>query len=155
MSGLGGAALRREDRAAAYRIVGELSDAHIDTLVRLYQSEWWSKGRREADVRKMLSNSDIVVGLVETRSDKLVGFARVITDRVYRGTIYDVIVAGDLRGNDLGKMLMDALTSHPDLKDIESLELHCLPDLEPFYAKWGFAPNVSGTNTLRRRRDYP
>jgi hypothetical protein len=49
-------------------------------------------------------------------------------------------------------MLMDAVISHPDLKDIESLELHCLPELETFYAKWGFAPNATGTNTLRRRR---
>ena len=145
-----GSALRRED-TDAYRMVGELSDAHIDTLVALYQNEWWSKGRTHDDVRKMLRHSDIVFGLVEAPSDRLVGFARVITDRVYRGTIYDVIVAPDQRGSDLGKILMDAVTSHPDLKDIESLELHCLPELECFYAKWGFAPNATGTNTLRRR----
>ena len=153
MSAPSHSAVRREDTAAAYRVISEISDGHIETLVALYQNEWWSKGRTAADVRKMLGSSDIVFGLVERSSDKLVGFARVLTDRVYRGTIYDVIIAPGRRGSDLGKLLMDAVTSHPDLKEIESLELHCLPELEPFYAKWGFAPNVTGTNTLRRRRE--
>ena len=145
------AASPRDDEAA-YRLVGNLSDAQIDTLVALYQNEWWSKGRATADVRKMLRHSDFVFGLVETSSERLVAFARVITDRVYRGTLYDVIVAPEFRGGDLGKLLIEAVTSHPDLKDIESLELHCLPELEPFYAKWDFLPNSNGTNILRRRR---
>ena len=135
-----------------YRLVERLEDKHAEELVALYQSEWWSKGRALDDVRKMLARSDLVFGLVEAESNRLVGFARVITDRVYRGTVYDVIVAGDRRGTDLGKLLMDAITAHPDLASIESLELHCLPELEPFYAKWGFAPNTTGTSTLRRRR---
>ena len=135
-----------------YRIVDRLDEPHVRDLVGLYQNEWWSKGRTAGDVRNMLQHSDIVFGLVEADSDRLVGFARVITDRVYRGTVYDVIVAGDRRGTDLGKLLMDAVTSHPDLAAIESLELHCLPELETFYAKWGFAQNTTGTRTLRRRR---
>jgi hypothetical protein len=135
-----------------YRIVEQLDAPHVNDLVALYQNEWWSKGRTADDVRKMLAHSDIVFGLVEAESDRLVGFARVITDRVYRGTVYDVIVAGDRRGNELGKLLMDAVTAHPDVAMIESLELHCLPELEPFYAKWGFAQNTTGTSTLRRRR---
>ena len=129
-----------------------LEPSHIEELVALYQNEWWSKGRTREDVRKMLAHSDIVFRLVEAETDRLVGFARAITDRVYRGTVYDVIVADDRRGSDLGKLLMDAVTAHPDLAKIESLELHCLPELEAFYAKWGFAHNTTGTSTLRRRK---
>jgi predicted GNAT family N-acyltransferase len=93
-----------------------------------------------------------VFGLVEAESDRLVGFARVLTDRTYRATLYDVIVAGDRRGAALGKLLMDAVTAHPDLAGIEQLELHCKPELEAFYARWGFAHNTTGTSTLRRRK---
>ena len=135
-----------------YRIVDQLDEPHVHDLVALYQNEWWSKGRNRDDVRKMLAHSDIVFGLVETESNQLVGFARVLTDRIYRATLYDVIVAGDKRGSDLGKRLMDAITAHPDLAAIEQLELHCLPELEAFYARWGFAQNTTGTSTLRRRR---
>jgi hypothetical protein len=135
-----------------YRVVESLEETHVHELVALYQNEWWSKGRTLGDVRKMLQHSDIVFGVVETASNRLVAFARVITDRVYRGTVYDVIVAGDRRGNELGKLLLDAVTAHPDLKAIESLELHCLPELVPFYAKWGFVGSTRGMQTLRRGR---
>jgi GrpB-like predicted nucleotidyltransferase (UPF0157 family) len=135
-----------------YRLIGRLDESHVEDLVALYQNEWWSKRRTRDDVRKMLAHSDLVFGLVEAETCRLVGFARVLTDRVYRGTLYDVIVAGDKRGSDLGKRLMDAVTAHPDLAGIEQLELHCLPELEPFYARWGFAQNTTGTSTLRRRR---
>ena len=136
----------------AYRLIDRLDDKHIEELVALYQNEWWSKGRTRDDVCKMLEHSDIVFGLVEAGSDRLVGFARVLTDRVYRATLYDVIVAGDKRGGDLGKLLLDAVTAHPDLVGIEQLELHCKPELEAFYAKWGFARNATGTSILRRLR---
>ena len=96
-----------------YRLIDALEPSHIEELVALYQNEWWSKGRTREDVRKMVAHSDIVFRLVEAETDRLVGFARAITDRVYRGTVYDVIVADDRRGSDLGKLLMDAVTAHP------------------------------------------
>ncbi|MET0667629.1 MAG: hypothetical protein ABWZ01_03885 [Methyloceanibacter sp.] len=76
-----------------YRLIDALEPSHIEELVSLYQNKWWSKGRTREDVRKMLAHSDIVFRLVEAEADRLVGFARAITDRVYRGTVYDVIVA--------------------------------------------------------------
>lgn len=134
-----------------YHVIEALNDKHVEELVALYQSEWWSKDRTLGDVKKMLLNTDILFALIETSSDRLVGFTRVLTDRVYRAIVFDVIVASDKRGKKLGMILMNAVIAHPDLKTIESLELHCLPELEPFYAKWGFARNSSGTRTLRRR----
>ncbi len=135
-----------------YRVVEHLDEPHVHELVALYQNEWWSKGRTLEDVRKMLRHSELVFGVVEASTNRLVGFARVLTDRVYRATLYDVIVADDKRGHDLGKLIVDAVTAHPDLAAIDQLELHCKPELEPFYAKWGFAHNTTGTSTLRRRR---
>ncbi len=136
----------------SYRVIEALEDGHVEDLTALYQNEWWTKGRTLADVHKMLKHSDLVFGIVEMPSNRLIGFARVLTDRVYRATLYDMIVAPDRRGQGLGRVLMDAITAHPDLAAIDSFELHCLPQLEPFYAKWGFARNLSGTNTLRKRR---
>ncbi|MGV1014519.1 MAG: GNAT family N-acetyltransferase [Methyloceanibacter sp.] len=138
-----------------YRVVERLEEGHVHELVALYQNEWWSKGRTLEDVRKMLRHSELVFGLVESASNRLVGFARVLTDRVYRAIVFDVIVTPERRGHDLGKLLMDAITAHPDLAAIDSLELHCLPELEPFYARWNFARNTSGTSTLRRGKLAP
>jgi predicted GNAT family N-acyltransferase len=89
---------------------------------------------------------------VQAASNRLAGFAQVLTDRVYRRTAHHVIVASDLRGQDLGKRLMDAVIAHPDLRNIESLELHCLLEMEVFYAKWGFARNTTGALRLARMK---
>lgn len=137
-------------------VIHLLNDAQVEDLVVLYQTEWWSKGRTLNDVRTMLENSDLIFGLVDDETGRLVGFARVLTDMVYRAIIYDVIVAGDRRGQNLGKRLMDEMMSDNALANVASVELHCLPDMEPFYEKWGFVPNNSGTRPLRiRRGDAP
>lgn len=33
-----------------------LAPLHIDQLVALFQTEWWTKGRNKADVEKMLQS---------------------------------------------------------------------------------------------------
>jgi ribosomal protein S18 acetylase RimI-like enzyme len=135
-------------------VVDRLSESQTDDLVALYQKEWWSKGRTLAEVKRMLEGCDIVIGLTDEDSGRLVGFARVISDGVYRASIYDVIVAEELRGQDLGRRLMDTLISHPRLTEVQSVELFCLPEMKPFYEKWGFAPNNSGTTPMRIRRGH-
>jgi ribosomal protein S18 acetylase RimI-like enzyme len=67
-----------------------------------------------------------------------VAFCRVLTDFVFRATIYDVIVAPPHRGQGLGRRLLDAITTHPRLQNVSVLWLCCEPDRVPFYEKWGF-----------------
>jgi hypothetical protein len=38
-----------------------LNDSQIIDLYNLYQSEWWTKGRKLEDVRKMVDHSDEVI----------------------------------------------------------------------------------------------
>ena len=59
---------------------GQLSDLH-----RMYQEEWWTKGRGLEDVRRMLEHTDVTVGFCDAESKRLVAFARVLTDYVYKG----------------------------------------------------------------------
>ncbi len=40
----------------------------------------------------MLAHTDLVFALVDTDSDRLVGLARVLTDTIYRASVFDVIV---------------------------------------------------------------
>ena len=77
-------------------------------------------------------------------------FARVLTDGVYKALIFDVIVAGSHRDHGLGRALMDALLEHPRLKSVRHLELYCLPELIPFYRRWGFSDELGELRFLRR-----
>lgn len=58
--------------------IESLSDRHVEDLWRLYQGEWWTRGRELADVRRMLEHSDVIVAFEERPSCRLAAFARVL-----------------------------------------------------------------------------
>jgi ribosomal protein S18 acetylase RimI-like enzyme len=130
--------------------ISRLSESQIEDLVRLYQEEWWTKGRTREDVRRMLANTDFIVGFCDSGSGRLTAFARVLTDRVYKALIFDVIVAPDHRSRDLGTKLMRAVLEHPELRGVKHFELYCLPELVPFYEKLRFSQNLGGVRLMRR-----
>lgn len=121
-------------------------------LMELFASAWWTAGRSVEDVTRMLSASDLVFALVD-QSQRLVGFARVLTDSVYLAVVLDVIVAPDARREGLGAMLLDAIVGHPRLAAVRSLELVCQPELMPFYRRWGFTEQVGRSRLMRRTAD--
>lgn len=123
-----------------FQVVSSLTDQQVSQLVELYQNEFWSKERTHPDVVRMLAGSDVVIGIVD-ESNTLIAFVRVLTDFVYRATIYDVIVKSTHRQQGLGTQLLDAVFNHPQLKDVENFALFCLSEMFPFYERWGFAAN--------------
>jgi predicted GNAT family N-acyltransferase len=121
-----------------YSNITTLTDTQVDQLHELYQHEWWSRDRQASDIQKMLHNSDYIFGICESSSQRLMAFARVLSDRVYRAIVFDVIVAVDCRGMGLGYSLLEQIVSHPELSQIECIHLFCLPEMIPFYEKFGF-----------------
>lgn len=132
-----------------YRIVSELTESQISELTQLYQNEVWSKNRTKQDVAKMLEASDIIIGLVD-ESYCLIGFVRIFTDFVYRAVIFDVIVKETHRNQGLGKKLLDSVINHPQLQSVEYLGLFCLPEMVPFYERWGFTTGIAGLQLMLR-----
>ncbi|WP_049926857.1 GNAT family N-acetyltransferase [Halopiger goleimassiliensis] len=121
-----------------YEVVHELDDEAVDDLHACYLTyEWWDDRDRE-DVRRAVDHTDVVVGLRDESSGELVAAGRVLTDFVYYGKIYDVIVTEELRGRGLGSELLEAIVSHPDLADVDVLTLDCREGLVEFYEDCGF-----------------
>lgn len=87
--------------------IAQLTETQIQDLHQLYQWTWWGKERTLPDIQKMLQNTDLIVAFCEVKTEKLVAFARVLTDYVYRAVIWDVIVAESYRKQGLGKALME------------------------------------------------
>ncbi|MCB0221882.1 MAG: GNAT family N-acetyltransferase [Chrysiogenetes bacterium] len=125
-----------------------LSEALADQLHVLYQNEWWSAGRTREETARVLEGSDLTLGLVQEGT--LVGFARVLTDGVFKALIFDVMVAPEQRGSDLGRRLIDEIISHPKLSGVKHFELYCRPRMVPFYEKWGFTSNLGEIRLMRR-----
>jgi ribosomal protein S18 acetylase RimI-like enzyme len=134
----------------ALRVIDRLEPRHIDDLMVLYAHASWSGHRSRDEVVRMLAGTTFVFGLVDD-AGRMVGFSRVLTDGVYRGTLFDVIVHPDLRGGGLVKLLLDAVLRHPVVGSLEKLELQCYDDKVKLYEKWGFTLDTLGLRTMNRR----
>jgi predicted GNAT family N-acyltransferase len=132
-----------------YRVVEQIDDRLRGDLMELYRHEWWTDARREVDVERMLQHTDLVVGVCTEPDGQLVGFTRVLTDRVYKALIFDVIVAQAHRRTGLGRRLVQYVLDHPMLADVKHIELYCKPELIPYYEKWGFSRPGPEVNFLR------
>ncbi|KAB8335437.1 GNAT family N-acetyltransferase [Scytonema tolypothrichoides VB-61278] len=132
-----------------YQIVTNLTENQVSDLLDLYKNEFWSYKREREDIVKMLAASDIIVGLVD-ENEQLIGFTRVLTDFVYRATIYDVIVKSTHRKMGLGTRLIDAVVNHPKLASVEQIALYCLPEMIPFYERWDFTANIGELQLMFR-----
>lgn len=127
-----------------------LTSRQVQDLLDLYANEWWTRERTLAGVERMLAATDLLFGVVDTSSGRLVAFARVLTDHTYLALILDVIVAPGHRGCGLGRLLLDHICGDPSLENVSSIELVCQPEHVSFYQRWGFSENVGRSRLLRR-----
>jgi 4-oxalocrotonate tautomerase family enzyme len=135
-------------------VLDRLDAGRQEQLLALFQDAWWTARRSPEALERMLAGSQVVVGLVDRRSDRLVGFARAVTDRTFLAVVLDVIVDASRRGTGLGARLMDELLKRPELSAVDSIELVCQPELVAFYRRWGFTEEV-GQSLLMRRTTNP
>eukprot|EP01043_Picozoa_sp_COSAG02_P067249 COSAG02_NODE_10739_length_1869_cov_1.716949_1_plen_373_part_00 len=157
----GGSTEARQHSAAAERRkeTGEELVASWDRqitatqLLVLLDQTGWASGRSRAGVSRMLSATQLKLGLWRIADDKLVGFLRVLTDGVYRALIDDVVVDESLRGTGWGTTLLEVACAR--LAEVEEVKLGCAEATTPFYERLGFRGWESpGTMTLDRPADF-
>jgi len=107
-----------------------------------YSKEWWTATRQFEDVVHMLEHCDLTL-FCRDSSGEIIGFARVLTDFTFKAMIFDVIVAEKVRGQGLGRMLVQRILSDEKLSRVSSFELYCPDRLVSFYEKLGFVKGAS------------
>lgn len=122
---------------------------HASQLLVLFHQAPWAKGRSLDDAKEMLRHTDLT--LCAWDGDRLIGFGRVLTDFIYRATIWDVIVDGAYQGQGVGTEIVRRILNHPRLKRVELFWL-CTrrPD---FYEKLGFSAKEQTGMVWSRSRD--
>jgi predicted GNAT family N-acyltransferase len=130
-------------------IIYELGAHQITQLHTFYQQEWWTNKRSLEETKKVVTNSSIVIGLIDNNSN-LKAFARVLTDYTFKAIIFDVIVDKSFRNKGLGKELMNLIIGHNKLKDVKHFELYCLPKMVEFYKAYGFNDELGELVFMRK-----
>ena len=115
-----------------------------EDLHALFQQTDWADTRDPLDIQQMLDGSHLTLGVWD--EDRLIAFARVITDDLYRAIIDDVVVDNAYRRHGIASQILERILART--QHIEVIMLDCGPELAGFYGKFGF--NVKEMSAMVR-----
>ena len=122
-------------RRDEYLISTERSLLDLGIVYGYLKTSYWAAGVPEDVVRRSVENS-LCFGVYS--GEEQVGFARVVTDRATFAYLADVFVLEEHRGRGIGKWLVEAVLSHPELRGLRRWML-ATRDAHELYRKYGFA----------------
>ena len=108
-------------------------------LIRLQQflnkNTFWAKNREINNLKKCLAHSDVVVSL--WLGKEMIGFGRALTDGVYRGVLWDIVIDERLQGKGYGKIIVKALLDSKEMKRVKKIYL-MTTNKKDFYCQLDF-----------------
>ena len=127
----------REWTRGAFVISTDRARLDVEAVHRYLSGEsYWSPGIPLEVVRRAIEHS-LPFGVYQ--GDALVGFARVTTDFATFAYLADVFVTEAVRGQGVGKWLVETIVSHPELQGLRRWML-ATRDAHGLYAQYGFSP---------------
>ncbi len=119
-----------------YTISTDRTKLDIETIHEFLSTRsYWAKGRTREIVIRSIEHS-LCFGLYDEQ-EKLVAFARVVTDCAVFALLMDVFVLEAYRGRGLGKKLMEYIMQYPPLQGLKRWQL-ATNDAHGLYRRYGF-----------------
>ena len=115
-----------------FKLITYFDESYIDSIYETYQSVGWLK--HDKDICEIFENSTHVVFAIY--DNKVIGFARALSDGVFNAAIYDLVVNKDFQNNQIGMYMLKHI-----IKEIGSLScIHLISTIDnlEFYQKAGF-----------------
>ena len=119
-----------------YLLSTDKSKIDVQAVHRFLSQSYWAEGIPEEVVQRSIDNS---LCFTIYHHDKLVGFARVISDAATFAYLADVFIIQEERGRGLSRWLMSVIINHPQLQGLRRLIL-ATRDAHGLYAQFGFTP---------------
>ena len=112
---------------------------HIVDVKNLLSQSYWAKERKVEVIERSIKNS-ICFAILDDSSNKIIAFARVVTDYATMYYLADVIVDEKYRGNGIGKALLKRIiVDDSELQKLFGLLLTA--DAHTLYSQFGFREN--------------
>ena len=112
----------------------------------LENNTFWAKNRTIKDIKKCLANSDVIVSL--WLGDEIVGFGRALTDGIYRGVLWDIVIDQNHQGKGFGTLIVKNLLSSKKIKNTKKLYL-MTTNKKLFYSQLDFKEVTSQDLLIR------
>ena len=87
----------------------------------LDNNTFWAQSRTINDLKKCLANSDVIVSLWV--GNEIVGFGRALTDGIYRGVLWDIVIDQNHQGKGFGTLIVKNLLSSKNIKNTKKIYL--------------------------------
>ena len=107
----------------------------IDRICALLKTSYWAGERSRETIERSIANS-LCFGVYQ--NGEQVGFARCVTDYATMFWLADVILDERVRGQGLGKALVDLIVSHELLQGL--VGTLATRDAQGLYQRFGFDP---------------
>ena len=112
----------------------------------LNENTFWAQNRTINDVKKCLAKSDVIISLWV--GNEIVGFGRALTDEIYRGVLWDIVIDQNHQGKGFGTLIVKNLLSSKKIKNTKKIYL--MPtNKKLFYSQFDFE-EVTNQNLLVR-----
>jgi GNAT superfamily N-acetyltransferase len=116
----------------------------------LTNDSYWVPGISRASVEKCIKHSLCFGVYLDGRQ---IGFARAVTDFVRYAHLLDVFVLPGFRGRGIGKLLMENILAHPELRTIVRYTLGT-QDAHGLYAQYGFTAFANPERQMELLRSH-
>jgi N-acetylglutamate synthase-like GNAT family acetyltransferase len=128
------------------------SETDIEVIHAVLKETYWSPGIPRDVVARACANS--MCALARDDSGKLIGFARLVTDKATFAWLCDVIVLPGKQGKGLGRALVQTFQKHPELQGLRRWLLGT-KDAHGVYAPLGFTPLSAPDRFMEIRNPAP
>ena len=119
----------------------------LNKLKRFLDSNaFWAKNRTINDLKKCLANSDVIVSLWV--GNEIVGFGRALTDGIYRGVLWDIVIDQNYEGKGFGTLIIKNLLASKKIKNTKKLYL-MTTNKKRFYSQREFQEVTSQSLLVR------
>ena len=112
----------------------------------LDKNAFWAQNRTLSDLKKCLANSDVVISLWVGK--EIVGFGRALTDGIYRGVLWDIVIDQNYQSKGYGTLILKSLLSSKKIKNTKKIYL-MTTNKKLFYSQHDFKEVTSQDLLIR------
>ena len=112
----------------------------------LNKNAFWAQSRTINDLKKSLANSDVIISIWS--DNEIVGFGRALSDGVFRGVLWDIVIDKDHQGKGYGKLIVKNLLNAKMIRKTKKVYL-MTTNKKLFYSQIDFTEVISQDLLIR------